>query len=138
MDGGTKQTGAVAGSIALVSDKETVKAGDTFTLAVSAKDAENVNAFGKVLHYDPTKLEFVSSEQEAAVGSMENLTVNKRYEDQTAYLNLAFVNRGDQKLYSGSDRLAVITMKALADVKPVEEMECEGIWLIGPEFDLVE
>ena len=138
LDGGTKQTGAVAGSISLVSDKEVVKAGETFTFAVSAKEAENLNAFGKVLHYDPSRLEFVSIEQEAVVESMENLTVNKRYEDQTAYLNLAFANRGDQKLYSGSDRLAVITMKALMDIKPAEEMECEGIWLIGPGFDVVD
>ena len=138
LDGGTKQTGAVAGSISLVSDKEVVKAGETFTFTVSAKEAENLNAFGKVLHYDPSRLEFVSIEQETVVESMENLTVNKRYEDQTAYLNLAFANRGDQKLYSGSDRLAVITMKALMDIKPAEEMECEGIWLIGPGFDVVD
>ena len=138
LDGGTKQTGAVSGSISLVSNQETVKAGETFTLAVSAKDVKNLNAFGKVLHYNPSNLEFVSIAQDDVVKTMENLTVNKRYEDNTAYVNLAFANRGNKKLYHGSDRLALITMKALADIKPTEEMECEGIWLIGPEFDVVD
>ena len=138
LDGGTKQTGVVSGSISLVTDKETVKAGEIFTLVVSAKDVKNLNAFGKVLHYNPSHLEFVSIEQGDAVKTMENLTVNKRYEDNTAYVNLAFANRGNKKLYHGNDNLAALTMKALVDVNPAEEMECEGIWLIGPEFDVVD
>ena len=52
-------------------------------------------------------------------------------------MNLAFANRGNKKLYNGSDELAVITMKALADARPAEEMECEGVLLIGPGFDTV-
>ena len=63
---------------------------------------------------------------------MENLTVNKRYGDGTAYVNLAFANRGDKKLYNGSGALAMITMRAIVEVMPKDEMECEGIWLIGP------
>lgn len=137
LDGGTKQTGEVSGSISLVADTDTVKAGETVTFAVQAQNVENLNAFGKVLNYDPAKLEFVSVEQSDVVGSMENLTVNKRYEDNTAYVNLAFANRGDKKLYNGSDKLAVITMKALTDLNTAEEMECEGIWLIGPGFNQV-
>ena len=106
-------------------------------MTVLAKDALNVNAFGKVIDYNPAKLEFVSIEGNDCVKQMENLTVNKVYSDGTAYVNLAFANRGNKKLYNGSDELAVITMKALADVRPAEEMECEGVLLIGPGFDTV-
>lgn len=137
LDGGTKQTGEVSGSISLVPETETVKAGETFTLAVTAKDVKNLNAFGKVLDYDPARMEFVSVVQDACVAQMENLTVHKRYGDGTAYVNLAFANRGDRKLYTGSGVLAVITMKALTDITPKEEMEGESIWLVGPQFDTV-
>lgn len=137
LDGGTRQTGMVSGEILLKSEKETVKAGEIFTLEILAKNVGNLNAFGKVLHYSPLRMEFVSVKQEDVVGTMENLTVNKCYEDHTAYVNLAFANRGDKKLYSGSERLAVITMKALEDVKPAEEIGGEGIWLIGPGFDIL-
>ncbi|WP_286152305.1 discoidin domain-containing protein [Sporofaciens musculi] len=132
LDGGTKQTGEVSGRIFLVPEREKVKAGETFTLAVTAKEAVNVNAFGKVLNYDPSRLEFVSASPEDSIGQMENLTVNKRYGDGTAYVNLAFANRGDKKLYNGSGALAMITMRAIVEVMPKDEMECEGIWLIGP------
>ncbi len=135
LDGGTKQTGKAAGSIILVPEAETVKAGETVGFAVTAADVVNLNAFGKVLYYDPAHLEFVSANPGDGISQMENLTVNKRYADGTAYVNLAFANRGDQKLYEGSGVLAVITMKALVDLNPGEEMECEGIWLIGPEMD---
>lgn len=138
LDGGTKQTGKVAGSAKLISDKEVVKAGELFTLAVTADKAENVNAFGKVFDYDPERLEFVSVERGECVDQMENLTVNKTYADGTAYVNLAFANRGDQMMYSGSGELARITMRALADITPAEELECGGIWLIGPEYDVNE
>lgn len=137
LDGGTTMTGKPEGSISLVPGTESVKTGETFTLAVFAKDARNVNAFGKVIDYDPGKVEFVSIEGNAAVKQMENLTVNKVYPDGTAYVNLAFANRGNKALYNGSDELSVITMKALTDLNPAEEMECEGVLLIGPEFDTV-
>lgn len=136
LDGGTKQKGAVSGSISLVPEAETVGAGEIFTIGVMAEDVENLNAFGKVLDYDPARLDFVSVVPDESIMQMENLTVNKRYGDGTAYLNLAFANRGDQKLYDGSGRLAVITMKALTEIRPQDEMACSGIWLIGPELDI--
>lgn len=137
LDGGTKQTGAVAGSIRLVPETETVKEGETFRLAVTARDVKNLNAFGRVLDYDPARMEFISVIPGDVIREMEDLTVNKRYGDGTAYVNLAFANRGDKRLYDGSGVLATLTMKALADITPRDELECEGIWLIGPEFDMI-
>lgn len=134
LDGGTKQTGTASGKILLVPEKETVKAGETFTITAMAEEAENINAFGKVLDYDPAKLEFVSVSREDAVASMEDLTVNKVYGDGTAYVNLAFANRGDKPLYNGSGRLAVITMKALADVQPKTDLNLDDVLVIGPDL----
>lgn len=133
LDGGTKQTGTASGTMLLVPEKTDVKAGETFTVAVMAEDVENVNAFGKVIDYDPARLEFVSEGKEEAVASMEDLTVNKVYGDGTAYVNLAFANRGDKPLYSGSGKLAVITMKALTDLQPEKELNLEDVLVIGPD-----
>ena len=137
LDGGTQQTGSVAGNVSLVPQQKKVKAEESFVVAVEAENVQNLNAFGKVLHYNPEHLEFISIDQEERVDSMENLTVNKRYEDGTAYLNLAFANRGNKKTYSGSGRLAFITMKALVEIEPSLELECENVWLIGPQFDVL-
>lgn len=101
---------------------------------MQAEEVSNLNAYGKVLHYDPAKLEFVSVDQEKAAEQMENLTVNKVYSDGTAYVNLAFANRGDKPLYNGSGQLSVITMKALTDLNPKEEMELENVLLLGPDI----
>lgn len=65
---------------------------------------------------------------------MEDLTVNKTYSDGTAYVNLAFANRGDKPLYSGSGQIAVITMKALTDLQPEKEMELKDVLVIGPDL----
>lgn len=135
LDGGTKQTGSVSGMIHLLPNVEEVKAGESFDIAVMAEEAENLNAFGKIIVYHPSRLEFVSILKDENAVQMENLTVNKKYNDGTAYVNLAFANRGDKKTYSGSGRLAVLTLKALVDLKPAEEIECSGVLLIGPQFD---
>ena len=90
LDGGTKQTGTAAGSVRLAPEKEEVKAGETFRIFVLAEQTENINAFGKVIDYDPENLEFISTEKAEGIASMEDLTVNKIYSDGTAYVNLAF------------------------------------------------
>lgn len=136
LDGGTQQRGAVSGQALLVPEKEEVKAGETFTLTVTAEAAENVNAFGQVIDYDPACMEFVAAEADECVAQMEDLTIAKTYSDGTAYVNMAYANRGDKPLYSGSGKLAVITMKALVDIRPAEELVCDGVQLIGPGYDV--
>ena len=138
LDGGTQQTGEVAGALKLTADCESVKAGDTVTFTIAAEDVENLNAFGKVLHYDPAQFEFVSLKQADCIAQMENLTVNKVYADGTAYLNLAFANRGDQALYSGSDALVTFTLKAKTDLCPKDALELAQLTLIGPGYDVIE
>ncbi len=136
LDGGTRQEGKVSGRAFLHFEKEKVSQGEQFQVFVMGEDAQNVNAFGKVLAYDPSRLAFVSTWQDSPVGGMENLTVNKSYGDGTAAVNLAFANRGDQPLFSGSGQMASITFKALADISPREELPGGDICLIGPGHDL--
>ncbi|MGN0335452.1 MAG: S-layer homology domain-containing protein [Lachnospiraceae bacterium] len=139
LDGGTKQTGRVSGSGHYNVSAESLKAGETLTIEVAADKVKNLNAFGQVLNYDPAALEFVSVTAGEMLGEMEDLNVNKVYEDGTAYFNLAYANRGDQALVSGSGVLATITMKAKADVADVREaIDLSGLTLIGPDFSFIE
>lgn len=136
LDGGTTRTGAVSGNILLLPGAETVNAGETFTVNVYADNVKNLNAFGEVLEYDQTKLEYVSSESDLDIAQMENLTVNRVYTDR-AYVDFAFANRGDQPLYSGSGIIASITMRAKTDVTVSEVMDLSQVMLIGPKFDTI-
>ncbi len=138
LDGGTKQSGEIGGALRLMADKDQVSAGEMLSLTVKAEDVQNLNAFGKVLNYDPELMEFVSVSQAECIRQMENLTVNKLYSDGTAYVNLAFANRGDQALYSGSDTLLTITMKAKKQLCPKEVLELKRMMLIGPGYDVIE
>ncbi len=137
LDGGTTKSGTVSGNVQYTPSAASVKAGETFTVEVAALDAKNVNAFGQVINYDPAKVEFVSVEADASIAGMEDLSVNKVYEDGTAYVNLAYANRGDKDLYSGTGTLAAITMKAKEDVVVTAAMELTGLNFIGPDYAVV-
>ncbi len=64
---------------------------------------------------------------------MQNLTVNKVYEDGTAYVNLAFANRETRQPYSGTGVIATITMKAKkAFTLDAKAMDLSQAMLIGP------
>ena len=138
LDGGTTKTGQIGGALKITADRNHVRSGETVTFTVSAENVENMNAFGKVLHYDPAQFEFVALMQADCIAQMENLTVNKVYADGTAYLNLAFANRGDQPLYSGSEALLTFTMRAKTDLSPKDALELAQLTLIGPDYDVIE
>lgn len=139
LDGGTKQTGAVSGNMILLPSADTVNTGDTVTIDIYADDVANLNAFGSVMEYDKEKLEYVSLEPSNKIAQMEDLSIYKNYDNLPAYLNLAFANRGDKPLYSGSGVVATITMRAVADnVNVAEAMDLSSMTLIGPAFDTIE
>lgn len=138
LDGGTQKTGKVSGNIVLLPSATDVKAGETFTVDVYADNVKNLNAFGEVLAYNPALLQYVDTTADFDISQMENLTVNKVYEDGTAYVNLAFANRGNQASYSGTGVIATITMKAKNDFTlDAKAMDLSQVMLIGPEFDLI-
>ena len=128
-DGGTKQTGSVSGS---ASYKVTEENGN-LVIEVTANNVKNLNAFGQVLSYDPEKLEFVSVTGSDKVADMVDFTVNKVYDDGTAYVNLAYFNKGDQALVNGSGVLATIVMKGT----DAEAIDLSSLMLIGPDYSLV-
>lgn len=139
LNGGTKKEGSVSGNALLLPSATSVNAGDTFTIDVYAEDVKNLNAIGQVINYDPSKLEFQKAEQSALIAQMEDLTVNKTYDsDNTAYVNLAYVNRGNKPVYEGSGILATITMKAKTNLTNVAEaIELNKVTLIGPNHNEV-
>ena len=137
LNGGTKQKGAASGDITLVPSKKAVKAGETFTIDAKAFQVKNLNAFGGVLNYDPTMLSVTGVKQAEVVASMEDLTVDKQYKDGTAFLNLAFANAGDQKLYRGSDVLATITVTASKDIADTTKaFDTQSLMAIGPKYNV--
>ena len=66
LDGGTTKTGKAAGNILMLTNKDTVEAGEEFTIDLYGVDLENVNAFGAVVDlgdkYDVVSIPFVSCE----------------------------------------------------------------------------
>ena len=136
LDGGTKKTGSVGGTSTVTASKEQVAEGEEFTLAFQVSGAGNVNALGQVIPYDPSKVEFVSVEGASAISQMQDLTVNKVCDDGTAYVDIAFANRGDKALYSGSDTLVTLKMRAKKTISTSDEnvITPYGLVLIGPDY----
>ena len=135
LNGGTKQKGNVSGDITLVPSKKAVKAGETFTINAKASQVKYLNAFGGVLNYDPAMIKVATVKQSETVAQMEDLTVDKVYKDGTAFLDLAFVNNGDQTLYKGSDVLATITVKANQDIADTTKVfDTQSLMAIGPNY----
>ena len=128
LDGGTTKTGAVGGSILMLTNKNTVEAGEEFTIDLYGVDLENVNAFGAVLQLDTSKYEYVGVEGTAYTSGMSNLTT---WVDP--YLTISFGNRGDKALVSGSHTLATITLRAR---EAGDALTMTEAMLIGPDNSL--
>ena len=136
LDGGTQQKQKLSGASLVSTSKQKVAAGDTFTVTYDVKSASGVNALGQILPYDPQKVELVSIKASDAIKQMENLCVNKVYEDNTAYVNIAYANRGDKELYKGTDSLVTVTMKAKEDISTDDSkvLDLHGLILIGADY----
>ena len=138
LDGGTKQKGKVAGSLAVIPSKTEVEAGDEITVDVYAADAKNINALGALVNFKSDQFEFVSESiaQDDSTAGMENLSREKvQFVDGTQTINLAFANRGDGKLYNGTGAVASFKLKA----KTAGKVELPSTsWLIGPACDALE
>lgn len=148
VNGGTNKTGDVAGDILLLPSATEIKSGDTFTIDVTALDAENLNAYGSIINYDPDKLEYVDVAY-TGTGSMytQGMTGNIKNDDGTAYINHNAINMGDQPLVNGSKVLATITMRAKQDITlngvtdvgdPDFIIDLSTATLIGPTFTVKE
>lgn len=127
LDGGTTKTGKAAGNILMLTNKDTVEAGEKFTIDLYGVDLENVNAFGAVVDLGD-KYEVVSIEGSAYTAGMTNLSVASKY------LTVSFGNRGDGTLINGSHTLATITLKAK---EAGDTLKLAEAMLIGPDNSLV-
>ena len=138
VDGGTKQTGDVAGSLTVIPSATSASAGDTITVSLYANDVQNANALGAVIPYDRAQLAFVDDSIDASpyLGAMQDLSVARTHDDGSASVNLAFVNRGNQALYSGAGVVATFKFEALTDIDDVA-LAFET-FLVGPTFDCIE
>ena len=147
VDGGTKKTGKVSGIILLESDKKEIKAGETFTINVTAVDVKNLNAYGSIINYNPEKVEYVGVEYLGTGGMYtQGMTGNWVNSDGTAYVNHNAINMGDKPLVSGSKVLSTITMKAkenitLNDVTDTADadfiIDLDKSTLMGPDFSVI-
>lgn len=141
VDGGTTQTGSVSGDILLQPSATTVASGEEFTINVTAIDVQNLNAYGSIINYDPSKVEYVSTSYVGTGGMYtQGMTGNIENDDDTAYINHNAVNMGDQPLINGSKVLATITMRALDDVDLTETdvIDLSTVTLMGPDFSVKE
>ena len=127
LDGGTTKTGKAAGNILMLTNKDTVEAGEEFTIDLYGVDLENVNAFGAVVDLGD-KYDVVSIEGSAYTAGMTNLSV------ASDYLTVSFGNRGDGTLINGSHTLATITLKAK---EAGDTLKLAEAMLIGPDNSLV-
>lgn len=147
VDGGTKKNGKVSGVILLEPDKTVIKAGETFTINVTAVDVKNLNAYGSVINYNPAKVEYVGAEYLGTSGMYtQGMTGNWVNNDGTAYVNHNAINMGDKPLVSGSKVLSTVTMKAKEDITlnnvvdvsdPNFIIDLDKSTLMGPDFSVI-
>ena len=132
---GPINTGSVSGNARYDITEEN----GNLVIEVVADRVRNVNAFGEVLHYDPGKLEFVSVVPGDLVTSMEDFSVNMEYDDGTAYVNLAYFNKGAQNTINGSGVLATITMRRNPVARSIDAngIDLSSLMLIGPDYSLL-
>ena len=58
----------------LLASSDSVKKGETFTIDVCAQNVAGLNAFGQVINYDNSKVQYVSCEVSPLLAQMEILT----------------------------------------------------------------
>ena len=137
LDGGTKKSGKIAGSAAVVSAKDEVKAGETVKVALKVQGAKNVNAMGALVRFPVADFEFVNNSLKVVgeTGEMENLSGHYTFGDEKDSVNIALANKGDKALYSGSEDIVTFELKAKKDAKVALEAQT---WLVGPKQDVIE
>ena len=136
LDGGTKQKGKVAGAIAVVPEKTSVKKGETITVSVKVQNAKNVNAMGALVRYPVADFEFVGSAPTVAESTkgMENKSGHYTFGDENNSVNIALANKGDKALYKGSEAIATFQLKAKKDCEVKLDSQA---WLVGPAQDFL-
>lgn len=145
-NGGTKQEGAVSGSLMFVPDKNAAKAGDTITYTLYASNVKNVYALGALLNFQSADFDYVDGSLKGTsyIGAMKNLSVAKTaFADGKQTINLAFGNLGDMELFDGTAAVASFQLKAKHDMDAAAIARAASstpytTYLIGPKCDVIE
>lgn len=113
LDGGVRASGSkVAGSLVLVPNMNSFKAGDVVEVKVSGKGLHNVNGLSFGLPYDTDDFEYAGLEL-LGMKEMVNLTYDRLHSNGKKALYPTFVNKGNNFLLDEGDHdLFIIKFKA--------------------------
>ncbi|MDR0938812.1 MAG: DUF5110 domain-containing protein [Mediterranea sp.] len=106
----------VAGSIELLPNKRSLRAGETLEITVKGTDLRSVNAFSFALPYNQQDYEYVGLDS-LNVGKMENLTYDRLHGNGTKALYPTFVNVGNKPALGGTANLFIIKLRAKRNVR---------------------
>ena len=115
-DGVNARGAAVAGSLSIVADKKSYKAGEEVVVTVKGAALAHVNALSLALPYSTDDYEFVSIEP-LSVGAMQNFSKNRLHGNGETVVYPTFVNVGEKAALAGDCDLVKITFKAKRNIK---------------------
>ncbi|MBC7419038.1 MAG: DUF5110 domain-containing protein [Pedobacter sp.] len=119
LDGGVKieemEAGKLAGSIALTTDKQKYKKGETIQIMVKGINLKSVNALSFALPYNAHEYEYDGIEI-LKIKGMENLSNDRLHSDGAKVLYPTFVNIGNKATINGNENLFIIKLKAKQNI----------------------
>ena len=136
VDGGTTKTGKPVGSITVDhGTQKNLKANETITLKFAGEGLKYINSVGAIFEYDSNKYEIVSINGSSSLKDMENLSNKSSGTGTTKTATIAFNNKGNRNLVSGSSvDLLTLELKAKVDAPVIYP---EEFILIGPKNDFI-
>lgn len=111
-----KPENTIAGTITIVADKKSYKAGEEVVITISGQSLANVNAFGLALPYNPAEYEYIGIEA-LGTGEMTNYSKNRMHSNGETEIFTTFINEGNKETVNGDIELVKITLRAKKNVK---------------------
>lgn len=146
LDGGTTKTGTPSGNLFFLADKTTVEEGDEVTITVYGNNITNANALGGIFQFNTSKFDAIIPSGTTGVNAspflsgMENLSrIQTTFKDGHGTVNIAFANRGDQPLYSGTRAVATFKLSAKQSGSIASMLNLEqNTMIVGPTGTVID
>ncbi len=144
LDGGTTKAGEPSGNLFFMADKTTFNAGDIVTVSLYGNNIQNANALGALFNYSTDTFEALVPGGTSGVtgspflGDMEDLSRVRTYTDKHGTVNVAFANRGDKALYSGTRVVAAFQLKAKKAGTSADINLAQNTMVIGPTGSCID
>ncbi|MGL4992458.1 MAG: TIM-barrel domain-containing protein [Sarcina sp.] len=124
LEGGVTETNEkLDGNVMLLPNKNSVKAGEEFTLEVRGLGLNGVNALSLEIPLDATKFEVVQLPMETEMTKdMKNLSKVRAHSDGNQDLYVTFANVGEAPKVKGTGTLATVKLKAKTDMNLALEL----------------